>query len=359
MRFCCLALLVTVAAAAMGQTDYTKARGPFPDPLGTYAARSVPAPNVANSDRFNQLLQGGKLMLSLDDAIALALENNLDLAIARYNLPIADTDVLRANSGSATRGVNTGLVQGTPGGGVGTTGAGGLGSSTSGATGAGAGGTTTAGGGAGAGASGLVTSALGAGPPIDSYDPALTGNLNIEHARFPLSNTVTTGVPLLDQNTGTANFGYVQGFPTGTLLNVGFQNNRQTTNSLFTDLAPAINSGFRATVRQHLLQGLSWNANRRFIVIAKNNREISDIAFRSQVINTVSQVENIYWDLVSAYEDVGVKQRSLALASKTLEDNRRRVEIGDLAPIEITRAQSDVATREQDLIVSQTSLQLQ
>jgi outer membrane protein TolC len=327
--------------------------------LGPYIPRTVPPPNITNSDRINQLLQGGKLMLSLDDAIALALENNLDLAIARYNLPIADTDILRAQSGAQTRGVNTGLVQGTPGGGVGTIGAGGIGTQTSGATGAGAGGTTTAGGGAGTGAAGLVSSTLGAGPPIDSYDPSLTGTLSIEHARFPLSNTVTTGVPLLDQNTGTANFGYVQGFATGTLLNVGFQNARQTTNSLFADLAPAITSGFRAQVRQHLLQGLSWNANRRFISIAKNNREISDVAFRSQVINTVAQVENIYWDLVSAYDDVGVKERSLALAQKTLDDNKRRVEIGDLAPIEITRAESDVATRQQDLIISQTNLQLQ
>jgi outer membrane protein len=361
MRSWCVALLliVTAVAASAQISDYSKSRAQFPDVIGPYIARSVPAPNITNSDRINQLLQGGKLMLSLDDAIALALENNLDLAIARYNLPIADTDIVRAQSGAQTRGVNTGLVQGTPGGGVGTTSAGGIGTATTGATGAGAGGTTTAGGGAGTGASGLVTSTLGAGPPIDSYDPILTGTLSIEHAKFPLSNIVTTGVPLLDQNTGTANFGYVQGFATGTLLNVGFQNARQTTNSLFTDLAPAITSGFRAQVRQHLLQGLSWNANRRFMMIAKNNREISDVAFRSQAINTVAQVENIYWDLVSAYEDVGVKERSLALAQKTLDDNRRRVEIGDLAPIEITRAESDVATRQQDLIIAQTTLQLQ
>jgi len=361
MRFRCLGLLIVVAAvAATAQTsDYSRSRAQFPNVLGPYVARTVPPPNITNSDRINQLLQGSKLMLSLDDTIALALENNLDLAIARYNLPIADTDILRAKSGASTRGVNTGLVQGTPGGGVGTIGAGGLGTQTSGATGAGAGGTTTAGGGAGTGAAGLVTSTLGAGPPIDSYDPAFTSTLSIEHARFPLSNTVTTGVPLLDQNTGTANFGYVQGFATGTLLNIGFQNNRQATNSLFTDLAPSVTTGFRAQIRQHLLQGLSWNANRRFIAIAKNNREISDVAFRSQVINTVAQVENIYWDLVSAYDDVGVKERSLALAQKTLDDNKRRVEIGDLAPIEITRAQSDVATRQQDLIISQTTLQLQ
>ena len=337
-------------------TDYSKSVPQFPNLVGPYQPRHVPEPNFANSARIDQLMKDGKLYLSLDDAIALALENNLDLAIARYNLPIADTDILRARSGASTRGVNTGLVQGTPGGGVGTIGAGGVGATS---TGAGAGGTTAAVGGAGTGASGLVTSTLGAGPPIGSYDPILTSTLSLEHLVQPVSSPFTSGLPTLALNTGTANFGLTQYLPSGTTYSVTFNNQRQTTNSLFAELNPILNNGMRITFTQHLLQGLSINANRRFVTIAKNNREISDVAFRSQAINTVAQIENIYWDLVSAYDDVRVKERSLALAEKTLSDNKKQVEIGTLAPIEVTRAESAVASGQQDLIVSQTNLQLQ
>ena len=350
-------LVAAVCSPARAQTtDYSKSASQFPNLVDPYIPRNVPQPNFTNSARIDQLTKDGKIYLSLDDAIALALENNLDLAIARYNLPIADTDILRAKSGASTRGVNTGLVQGTPGGGVGTIGAGGVGTTS---TGAGAGGTTAAVGGAGTGASGLVTSTLGAGPPIGSYDPILTSTLSIEHLVQPATTLFTSGSSALDLNTGTANLGWTQFLSTGTTYSVTFNNQRQTTNSFFTQLSPLISSGMRITFTQHLLQGLSINANRRFIVIARNNREISDVAFRSQAINTVAQIENIYWDLVSAYDDVRVKERSLALAQKTLSDNRKQVEIGTLAPIEVTRAESAVASGQQDLIVSQTNLQLQ
>jgi outer membrane protein TolC len=176
---------------------------------------------------------------------------------------------------------------------------------------------------------------------------------------FPLSNTVTTGVPVLQQNTGTANFSYNQGFSPGTLMSVGFNNSRQTTNSRGNAVNPNLNSSFRFTVQQHLLQGFGIGLNKRNITVAYNNKQISDAGFRNQVISTVSQIQNIYWDLVTAYEDLGVKQRSLTLAQKTESDNRKQVEIGTLAPIEIVRATSQVAARNQDLIISQTNLQLQ
>jgi len=352
----CLLMAAAVQPALAQTADYSKSVSQFPNVIGPYQPRHVPEPNLANSARIDQLMKEGKIYLSLDDAIALALENNLDLAIARYNLPIADTDILRAKSGASTRGVNTGLVQGTPGGGVGTIGAGGVGATS---TGAGAGGTTAATGGAGTGASGLVTSTLGAGPPIGSYDPILTSTLSIEHLVQPESSIFASGLPTLGLNTGTVNLGWTQAFSTGTSFSAAFNNQRQTTNSLLAELNPVINAGMRITFTQHLLQGLSINANRRFITIARNNREISDVAFRSQAINTVAQIENIYWDLVSAYDDVRVKEHSLALAQKTLSDNKKQVEIGTLAPIEVTRAQSAVASGEQDLIVSQTNLQLQ
>ena len=154
--------LLTDAGLAQG-TDYSKPAKSFPNIFAPYEPRHVPEPNFANTGRIDQLIQNGSLMLSLNDAIALALENNLDLAIARYNLSIADTDILRTKAGSSAQGVPTGLVQGTPGGGVGSIGTA--------ASGGGAGGTSAGAGGAGAGSSGLVTSTLGAGPTVDSFDP--------------------------------------------------------------------------------------------------------------------------------------------------------------------------------------------
>ena len=209
-----LALLAGVTSSSWAQrTDYSKGHPPLPNPIAPYQARDVAPPRFANSPRIDQLIKEGKLMLSLDDAITLALENNLDLAIARYNLDIADTDILRTKSGAAARGVATGLVQGTPGGGVGGFG--------SGASGASAGGTSSAAGGAGTGTGGLVTSTTGVGPTVPSFDPFLSGTLEIEHAITPQSNTIVAGVANLTQNTGTANFSYNQGFATGTNMSVG------------------------------------------------------------------------------------------------------------------------------------------
>jgi len=193
---------------------------------------------------------------------------------------------------------------------------------------------------------------------VPSFDPIITGTLQIDHANSPTASAFA-GVPVIQQNTGTANFSYQQGFHWGTNLSVGFNNNRVTTNQPFSTLSPTINSNFRFTLTQPLLQGFGVLPTTRFIRIAKNNREISDVAFRLQVITTANQIQNIYWDLVNAYENVKVQQESLALAQKTLSDNKKQVEIGTLAPIEIVRAQSVVSTDQQTLIVAQTNLQLQ
>jgi outer membrane protein len=330
-------------------TDYTKPRSHFPNPLAPYEPRHVPPPGLNNTPRIEQLMHNGKIMLTIDDAVALALENNLDIAIARYTLNIADTDVLRAKSGANILGVPFGVVQNTPGGGVG-----GLG----GTVGSGIGGTSVAAGGIGAGTNGLVSSTLGIGSPISSFDPILTGTLQWDH-NDTLASSVFTGVPVLAQNTQNYNFAYSQGLQSGTNLSVGFNNSRITTNGPFTNFSPLINSGFQFRMTQHLLQGLGFVPNTRFIRIAKNNREISDVAFRLQTITTVDQIENMYWDLVFAYENVRVQQESLAFAQKTLSDTQKQVQIGSLAPIEVVRAQSTVATDQQNLITAQNNLQLQ
>jgi len=327
--------------------NYSKPRLHFPNPIAPYMPTTVSPPNLSNTPRIEQLMQNGKLMLSINDAVALAMENNLDIAIARYNLNIADTDIMLANAGQATRGVNTGVVQGTPGGGTGTTGS----------QGGGAGGTTAGAGGAGTGSSGLVTSTLGVGSAIPSFDPVLTGSLQFDRNNILSASTFAAAATA--QNSTTANFTYQQGFHWGTNLSVGFNNTRATTSSPFSIASPQLNSNFRFSLSQPLLQGFGFVPTTRFIRIAKNNREISDVAFRLQVITTVDQIETIYWDMVNAYENVKVQQESLALAQKTLGDNKKQVEIGTLAPIEIVRAQSVVAADQQSLIVAQTNLQLQ
>ncbi|MBZ5656655.1 MAG: TolC family protein [Acidobacteriia bacterium] len=331
--------------------EYSQPRAAFANPLAPYTPRNVAQPNLANTGRIDQLLREGKLYLSMNDAVALALENNLDIAIARYNLNIADTDIWRAKAGSSTRGVNTGLVQGTPGG-TGT----GVGATT---TGGGAGGTTAGTGGAGAGTAGLVTSTSGVGAAVPSFDPILTSTLQLDQNRS--QNTNAFQPPFTDSHTSTWGFGYQQGFHWGTNLSVGFNNSRGSTNPVSNTqaLGTSFNSSLRATINQPLLSGFGFLPNTRFIKIAKNNREISDVAFRLQVITTVNQIQNIYWDLVNAYENVKVQQDSVALAEKTLSDNKKQVEIGTLAPIEVVRAQSVVATNQQSLIKAQTDLQLQ
>lgn len=350
-RLIAAALLIATAQAQTAKIDFSKPKNYFPNPFSPYLQREVSAPSLANSPRIETLIKNGKLMLSLSDAIALALENNLDLAISRYNLQIADTDILRTKAGSEARGVASGLVQGTPGGGEGGFGAG--------ANGAGAGGTSGGAGGAGSGAAGIVASTLGAGAPVSSYDPVITSQLGVEHAAFPLSNTVTTGTALLRQNVANANFRYTQAFSTGTSITGDFNNTRGTTNSLFTTFNPELDTTSRFTIRQRLLSGFGFGPNRRFIVIAKNNRDIAHDGFRNQVIATATQIQNIYWDLVNASEELKVRERALSVAEKTLEDNRKQVELQAIAPIEVMRSESEVAARNQDLIVAQSNYELQ
>jgi outer membrane protein len=329
--------------------DYTKPAKPFPDVLAPYKPQHVPEPILTNAPRMDQLVRDGKIYLSMDDAIALALENNLDLELARYNLNIADTDILRARAGSNILGVNTGVVQNTPGGGVG-----GL----SGAVGSGTGGTSVAAGGAGSGTNGLVSSTLGIGPPITSFDPVLTGTLQMDR-NFTQSTSIFSPVPIANTNTGTADFSYVQGFHTGTDLSVGFNNTHTTSSNPTATYTPLLSSGFQFRVTQQLLQGFGFLPNTRFIEIAKNNREISDVAFRLQVITTVDQIENLYWNLVYAFENVRVQQEALNFAQKTLSDNEKAVQVGTLPPIQVVSARSTVASNQQALTVAQTNVELQ
>jgi outer membrane protein len=337
----------TSSAHAFEVRDYTKPHRAFPNVIAPYTPTNMPAPDLTNTPRIDQLLRDGKIYLSMDDAVALALENNLDIGIARYNLGIADTEVLRAKGGANNFfGVPTGIVQNTPGGGVG-----GL----SGPVGSGPGGTSAAAGGIGGGTNGLVSTTLGLGPQITSFDPIVSATLQSDHAKFECTS-IFCGTA---QNTTTANFNYTQGLQSGTTLGVGFTNSRITSNNPFNIVSPSLASGFKLQLSQHLLQGFGFLPNDRLIRITKNNREITDVAFRLQIITSVDQIENLYWNLVFAYENVRVQQEALAFAQKTLSDNQKQVQIGSLAPIEVVRAQNTVAADQQSLVQAQTNLDLQ
>jgi outer membrane protein TolC len=350
-----LGLVLSFAMSASAQNT-TNVAVPFEmpkssNPINAYEPSQVPEPRLTNSPLIDQLIRDGKLSVSLQDAIRLALEDNLDIAIARYNLPIADTDVLRTQAGGVFRGVNTGVVQGTPGGGIGGFGTG--------APGAGAGGTTGGAGGAGAGAAGLVQSTLGIGAPVSIYDPDIIASVGTQHLTSPLANLQTYGVPLLKTNIGQANVAYSQAFSSGTSLFFQFNNNRETYNSPYVTLSPVLSSMFQLTIQQQLLAGFGFGPNLRYLRIAKNNKRISDIGFKDQVIATVTQIENIYWDLVNAYEQSQVNEQSLAFAKQSLENSKKQLQLQSIPAMDVTRAEAEVSRRAQDLTVARTSLQLQ
>jgi outer membrane protein TolC len=355
-------LMELSALAQVQQTTLTQApAGPPPalrldiphsdNPFNAYRPSLVPQPNLANSPRIDTLVKDGVLELSLKDAIALALENNLDIAIARYNIPIAAADVLRTQAGGSFRGVNTGVVQNTPGGGVGGFGTAG--------TGAGAGGTSGGAGGAGSGASGLVTSTLGAGTIVSSYDPSISGVFSVEHFTEPVSNIILYGVPTLQQNSTIGDIVYTQAFPTGTSLSAVFDNSRGTSNSPNNFLNPNLNSYYHFALQQQLLAGFGFGPNLRFLRIAKNNQRISDKAFKLQVVTTVTQIANMYWDLVAAYEDEGVKSRSLDFARQALESGRKQLALQAIPAMDVMKDEADEISREQDLTIAKTTLQFQ
>jgi outer membrane protein len=356
------------AVNAPGQPEYAAPLEPLTRPnslLGIwkpYVPHGLPEPVLKNSDRLHSLVKDNKLMLSMNDAVALALENNFDIAIARYNLDIANTDLLLAKSGGTVRGVSTGLLKGTPGGNAAST-------STAGATGGGSGGTTAGVGGSAAGSGGIVVSTQNSvGAPIDSTDPILTGTLQWDRQLMPISSPVIYGglpglggVPALRESTNTYNFNYAQGWATGTLAQVSYNNQSLTLPNTIPPQAfpfnPEFSGSWKASVRQHLLQGWGIANNRREILFARNDIKVTDASFRAQVISTVAQIQNIYWDLVNAFENVKVQQTALEFAQRTLSDNKKQVEIGTLAPIEVVSAQSSVAAATQNLITSQTNLQ--
>ena len=327
------------------QRDFSKPYAPlWGNPINAYKPTKIGNASFTNSVRLGDLVKDGKIYLSLSDALELALENNYDIAIARYDLDIADTDILRAKAGSLLLGAPSGLVTGTLGG-----------SSSTLTTGGGPGGTSVGSGGAGSGSSGLSLTTNGTGPAPENFDPVVTGALQFDNQTSPQTNIFTGGTA----QTNTYNFTYSQGFSPGTSLQVVFDNNHVTNTNPVTAFTPQLNSSFKATVTQHLLQGAGTWVNKRFIYQAINDRRITDSSFRQQLLYTVNQVENIYWSLVSSYEDLQARERALEQSSKVAADDRKQLEIGTMAPLDVVTADSSVAADKQALISSQSNLNYQ
>jgi len=311
-------------------------------PLAPYMPSTAPELDLSNSPRLQNLIRDGKIYLSLRDAIAVAIENNLDLAYFRYNFPIAQTDILRTKAGSPANGVNTAIVQGTQGGFAASTGGGG-GSSGSGFS---------------AGNGGIVTSTLGAGTSVSSFDPYLTFRGYVDHTVNQEANQFTEGVPVLKTNTIEVLSNYSQSFPIGTNLSINYLGQRVASNTPYNGINPELYSNFAVTISQPILAGFGVATNERFIRIAKRNSQITDLAFKAQVIATVTQVENIYWDLVNAYESEQISERSLGFANKNLSDDRKQLELQAIPAMQVMTDQSAVAQAEGNLTVARASLRL-
>ncbi len=317
-----------------------------------YQERPLPPVDLTNTPRIRQSLRGGNIYLSLSDAIALAIDNNLDIELQRYSQQIASLEVLRAKGGGLLRGLSYNLAE-VP------VGVGGPASPlvTNAAS------PTVTGGSVPTNPSELGvlsqpqdnlsiqgTTALSNGPLIPLFDPALVYQLNWAHQTTPQTNPFAVGANALVASTTLANGGYVQGFGPGTQLNVGYNNTRQTLNSIRTAYSPFTSANFGFTVTQPLLRGFGLAVNRRFIRIAQNEKRIADLLLRQQLIATVYGVVRLYTDLVALYEDVKVKEGTLASAEKLYADTKARVDEGTQAPIELTRANAQVFGIRQDVI---------
>jgi outer membrane protein TolC len=318
------------------------------NPFDAYRGKTVPPPSLDNSPRLQSLVRDGKLYLTLQNSIDLALEDNLDLVIARYNLPIARMDVLRTAAGGSVRGVNTGVVSGTPGGEAAGAGAG-----------TGAGGTSSGAGGAGAGASGIVSSTLGTGTSVSGYDPQINANVYTDHTAEQLTNFQVEGVPIYKFNTSAGSVSYSQAFATGSSIQLTLNANRETSNGLYDYFSPSYSAYFQVTAQQPLLAGFGLATNLRFLRIAKTNLKVSDIAFKAQIIATVTKICNLYWDLVNAYDNEQVQERSVAFAEETLSTSRKQFALEAIPEMDVLKAETDLAARQQDLTVARTNLELQ
>jgi outer membrane protein len=344
-------LLVFLGSLGEAQTSFVRN-----SIIRPYEQTPVPPVNLQNSDRIFDLMRAGQIYLSLADAIALALENNLDIELERYLPKIAQTDIERAKGGGLLRGLS--LLVNEPPPGIGGPNGPLLTTLTASPTPAAAVNTNFS-------DVALITQQqnslavtdaipLSTGPVIPQFDPSISALVNWGHLSTVEYNPLITGTSnWLASNNFTGDVGYTQGFSPGTQLSMTFDNTRLTSNAARYTYNPLLSSSLGFTITQPLLRGFGIELNRRFIHIAKNNGKIAGLVFRQQVIDTVAGIARLYTDLVSLNEDVKVKDEALRLAERLYEDNKNKVDQGTLAPIELTRAQAQVAVNRQALISAQ------
>ncbi|MBV8707263.1 MAG: TolC family protein [Acidobacteriaceae bacterium] len=304
-----------------------------------YQRRTVPPINLTNTDRLQSLIRAGNLYLSGQDVIALALENNLDIEIQRYGPLLYRQITQRAEGGNLLRDVGVGITQGPQS--VSLTGV---------SLNASGGGAATT---AVSSQGGVLTQV---GPAQLTFDPTVTFNANFAHSTSPFSNTVLTGNVALVNDSRSYQGSYSQNWASGTSAILTYGSTRNKYNSNRYAVNPYNTGALDLVISQNFLQGFGMAVNRRNILTAKNNERFSDLQFKQQVITTVSAVLNLYWDLVSFNQDLKARRDELATAQALYNDNKRQVEIGTLAPIEVTRAEAQVYSSQQDLLVSQTNL---
>ncbi len=333
------ASLLAGPAAAQSEIRIDPPKGGLGWLTHPYQVRDVPPINLANSSRLESLLRSGNLYLSAQDVVALALENNIDIEVQRYGPLLAEEVLRRAKSGGALRGVGLGVAQGPQS--VSLTGV-----STS--------NTVTLSGGNGVSSGGGIVTQLG--PAIPSFDPSFSVLALYQHVTSPQSNTFLTGTTALVLNTRTYQAVYAQSWDFGLTSQWTYTSQHNHVNSAQYDLNPFTSGSLDLQLTQPLLQGFGRPVNARNIRVQKNNLKVTDLQFKQQVIITVAAVLNLYWDLVSFHDDVLSRKHELETAQLLLEDNKKQVNIGALAEIEVTRAESQLYAAQQDLVISETNL---
>jgi outer membrane protein TolC len=311
--------------------------GPFLRPF--HVQRRVVAPaKLSNTPRLESLVKGGNLYLSVQDVIALVLENNLDIAIQRYGPYLSREVQRRAEGGGFLRSVDTPVFAGPV-----SVSLAGVSVNSNGLA-----------GGSGVSSGGGIVIQIGPTPP--NLDPYLFAYTNFAHVTTPLSNTILSQTSALTNDLRQLQFGYGQQFMTGTSGQITYYSSHSHVNSPANLLNPATQGYLDLYITQNLLQGFGIAVNNRNIRVAKNNTKVSTLQLKRQVVTTISAVLNLYWDLVSFNEDVRIKEQALQTAQKLHEDNKNQVALGALPGIEVTRAAAEVSSTKEDLLIAQTNV---
>jgi outer membrane protein len=323
--------------------DYSKGPDWFTHFTAPYRQQPIPPISLENSPRLKELIHDGKLEISMADALALSIENNLDVAVERQVVPMSQTDVLRAESGSAARGfsgatIPLGLTAGALGVGVSTAVAGG--------------GIGNAGGISGGGGAVNI-------PPVGTFDPTINYNFSWDRTVAPLNTLVVAGVPAVTGYSASYSGSYTQLLETGTSFFVSLNGLRSSSTQQSLLFNPVVATRMSMGFNQPLLSGLGLKSNLRFVLVAQNNENVSGAIFRTQLQATISQVENAYWDMAQFQANVKVAEDSFAAAQRLYDNSKRQAEVGALAPLDVVSAQSAMAASERDLVVARTNLQIQ